>query len=765
MTLNDYMSLMFGADVDQAAFSVADPSKPTVPTAGIKYYPELDVSYRSAWVSQQLSRDNKNRAGSFIAQRIFCLDDIGTKIPMERVAHLVPTARLETSPGNFQLHFKLTGERCADADYMKALREAVTEAGLSDPGVNSLGHLVRVPGGLNMKEDTRRANNNQSWLVRAHEVNESAVYTPAELAAHFGVEVVPVLKPATDVKVDDGSGSHYYDSVYSMLERRGMLQGTSEYGQFTDCPFQHEHTDKKSTRTEFKAPSARNNWHGALVCPHGHCVERSPRKDGNILSTAYNEVYLRSPERDADLLESLLAAPEGFNTPPPEGADSAFARIFDLEEMVGRFGWIEDERAVYDMHHPERAPRPWQVFVDAYASSLEGKKEVSSLWRKSPHQQVHHRTFDPSQPTTFYDEQGLRVLNTYVPQTFPPVEGKDEGAERFLDLLKFLAPEPVTLTNTKTKQAVVIPGHQFLEEYIADMLQNPGTRPHCHILLLSRHHGTGRSTALSVIANLVGRYGRHNVDLMQDVLGAHFNEKLTEAIAICVDETEMRGEMRYDTVGKLKSVLTNNTLTVNAKNERLRSEKCVARYFMATNSIDAIPIEDGDRRLAALRCPDAPKPVEWYAPITPAAESGVKTEGAKRTLAALYHYFMARPIQYFTAATRVVSETKEDMKAAAHWGASGDVRELVSRLPHACITVRDAKVLLGHLAPADLRLMGKLLMDAGLQRAQNKVKVAGRPEWVYFAGKLDTDKVRLTHEWVEREIGGNMIEELGIAEV
>ena len=109
------------------------------------------------------------------------LDDVGTKVPDERLGDIEPTWRIETSPGNYQVGIALT-EPLTDAAKATELQQAIIEAGLCDPGAGGLTRWVRLPVGINGKPKHLDANG-QPFRCRLVVWNPEKRYTPDELLA------------------------------------------------------------------------------------------------------------------------------------------------------------------------------------------------------------------------------------------------------------------------------------------------------------------------------------------------------------------------------------------------------------------------------------------------------------------------------------------------------------------------------------------------------------------------------------------------------
>ena len=80
------------------------------------------------------SKDGTYKAQKKLAQFVHSVmfDDIGTKIPMEKIANIQVSWLLETSPGNFQAGFIF--KEPIDTKTADSLKQAMLGAGLSDKG-------------------------------------------------------------------------------------------------------------------------------------------------------------------------------------------------------------------------------------------------------------------------------------------------------------------------------------------------------------------------------------------------------------------------------------------------------------------------------------------------------------------------------------------------------------------------------------------------------------------------------------------------------
>jgi hypothetical protein len=164
----------------------ADPLKP-----GQDYEAEEGQNAYFCISSHKNERPFHRTKQSFRAFHVLMLDDVGTKAPREAI-RLKATYAIETSPGNFQLGFKLK-EPLTDLATVKRLEKAAIDAGLSDPGASGFAtRFARLPQGWNTKR-------NLSWQCGLVTWRPELAYTLEELLEGLGIELAPP-KPKPQAK-------------------------------------------------------------------------------------------------------------------------------------------------------------------------------------------------------------------------------------------------------------------------------------------------------------------------------------------------------------------------------------------------------------------------------------------------------------------------------------------------------------------------------------------------------------------------------------
>lgn len=221
----------------------------------------------------------RRRKSQFVALHAVMLDDVGTKIPLDRLS-LPPTWLLETSPGNFQAGYIFI-EPVAEGSLADRLMNAVINAGLCDPGANGpRARLARLPDGVNGKHSPAFRCRLASWCPDRR-------YSVEEFVAGFDLELAPGARPTrqrprlTENIFQDGDGVFVpgpdANPVVSALMDRGLYKSPLGYGKHDiTCPWVVEHTGETDGGTAYFEPE--DQWPiGGFSCLHGHCAGRRIR--------------------------------------------------------------------------------------------------------------------------------------------------------------------------------------------------------------------------------------------------------------------------------------------------------------------------------------------------------------------------------------------------------------------------------------------------------------------------------------------------------
>jgi hypothetical protein len=237
----------------------------------------------------------RRQKARFHALLAVMLDDVGSKVPMERLT-LPPSWLLETSPGNCQTGYLLR-EPVTDSLVADRLMNAIIAAGLCDPGANGpRARLARLPVAVNGKHSPPFSCRMLGWSPKLR-------YSVEELADGLQLEMARAerpkrqgMRPAQDRPAD---GDPVWiprpeeNAVLAALRNRGLYKAPLGEGKHDiTCPWVQEHTRQVDGGTAYFEPD--DLWPiGGFKCLHGHCADRHVRDLLRVLDINANVARMK----------------------------------------------------------------------------------------------------------------------------------------------------------------------------------------------------------------------------------------------------------------------------------------------------------------------------------------------------------------------------------------------------------------------------------------------------------------------------------------
>ena len=217
----------------------------------------------------------RRRKANFSAMRAVMVDDVGTKVPLERIS-LPPSVLVETSPGNFQAWYFLEPpeQDPVRADLLvKRMIAAGLTADAKDPGMRGVTRYGRLPTGRNSKA-VYVERLGHPFVQRVAVWQPDRRYAVEALAKAFNLSLHP--EPVRHLPtVTAGRRADDLLQSLNMLELYSGPMDSMPGGHRIICPWAYEHTGMDETGTVYFEPSEVNSWRGGFVCHHGHCANRS----------------------------------------------------------------------------------------------------------------------------------------------------------------------------------------------------------------------------------------------------------------------------------------------------------------------------------------------------------------------------------------------------------------------------------------------------------------------------------------------------------
>lgn len=220
------------------------------------------------------------RKDQAVAYHALVLDDVGTKIDRALLGDIRPTWELETSPGNFQIGFKLN-RPLQDAKEVEELQRRIAAAGLTDKGALGMVRWVRLPVGINGKPGYRK--DGKPFSCRLHAWHPEVTYAASDLADVLAPKATAAEQPvrvASKVTSRKASGSRVDGSVFrprasenpvlAAFKEKGLYKREITPGKHeVTCPWLDEHTDQLDTGAAYFEPDAEHP-NGGFCCQHSH---------------------------------------------------------------------------------------------------------------------------------------------------------------------------------------------------------------------------------------------------------------------------------------------------------------------------------------------------------------------------------------------------------------------------------------------------------------------------------------------------------------
>ena len=175
----------------------------------------------------------------------------------------------------------------------------------------------------------------------------------------------------------------------------------------------------------------------------------------------------------------------------------------------------------------------------------------------------------------------ITTLNYWIPPGIKPVNGDWSVIGKFL--LKVICDNDREL-------------FAYLMEFLAHMWQKPEEKPGIMIVLLGGQ-GTGKGTLFNLLQCIWSRTTLQ-VSAIEHVVGG-FNAAMERNYIINMDEALFSGDKK--SMDRLKSMITEPSITIEQKYQPRRTIKSLHRFFAASNHDHFGNIELDDRRFVFLR--------------------------------------------------------------------------------------------------------------------------------------------------------------------
>lgn len=212
------------------------------------------------------------------AYHALVLDDVGTKVDRSKLGAFKPTWELETSPGNFQIGFRLDPP-LRDEKEVERFQQRIAAAELTDNGALGMVRWARLPNGSNGKP--KYLTDGMPFSCKLTVWSPAVSYTaerildelvPASVTAPTIVDrsAAPALRPKAKRQIGIFTPSADEHPVLEAFKARGLYKRQISEGRHeVTCPWLSEHTDQLDTGAAYFEPDGQYPT-GGFCCQHSH---------------------------------------------------------------------------------------------------------------------------------------------------------------------------------------------------------------------------------------------------------------------------------------------------------------------------------------------------------------------------------------------------------------------------------------------------------------------------------------------------------------
>jgi len=216
--------------------------------------------------------------------------------------------------------------------------------------------------------------------------------------------------------------------------------------------------------------------------------------------------------------------------------------------------------------------------------------------------------YDPRPETApIFDYKGIRYLNEYRADTLPTEDTKHSA--KALDVF------------TRMVRNVWGDSWELAMQFFAHLVQRPGHKTRWCFCVQSAQ-GAGKTQIAAMIGAAIGE--TNVIAIEPNLIRAEYNEWMYGKQLIVFEEIYVAGEKRAAIMDKLKTVNSNDELTLNQKHCDARKILNFASCLAFTNHHDALYLEESDRRYAPVR-----SPIQTKADVERLQASGIFEEAAE----------------------------------------------------------------------------------------------------------------------------------------
>lgn len=329
-------------------------------------------------------------------------------------------------------------------------------------------------------------------------------------------------------------------------------------------------------------------------------------------------------------------------------------------------------------------------------------------------------TYQPGQPRFCtrghnWGDDAMYVNTFYFPPHLEEVDNPEQKLSVFFKFLAHIFP--------------IEDERNWIIEWLARMIQNPGKRSFVTPINITHVTGTGRGLFFEVLRALVGAHNTH--DVSKDDIEGRFNGFLDKCMIAVIQEIKAAtGDHKYQIWERMKSLLADTNANIQEKGKDSYTGTIYANFLMFSNNLNALPLDDvNERRIYAMQ--GAGEPID-HAGIT----AIINWKNGPENVAALFKFLQKYPVDESHFERAPVTETKKQMVNLSLGDEGVDVKNWILEEAPLVFDYEYAvsRVDAGHGTESDIfvsrKKLGLVLSDMGYH--SRRVRIEGSRLYLYY---------------------------------
>lgn len=554
----------------------------------------------TATVSRDDEGDLRNKKDAFTRYHVLVLDDIGTKVSLDKIPKAFdPTYVIESSPGNFQYGYVLD-EPLEDYEQARALIELVYGGGFSDEGGKLVNKKVRLPDGINGKQQSK----DYAFRVKLHDMN-GPLWSPQEILETLNIPVkwseveadalevrmrnrkIIGTSPWSPINANHETLDGIIDPVFEWLADNRLVQHFDGVWATIHCPWKDSHTT--GGEVAYYSPlgygdTAENASFRGYKCFHEH---------GNIDKTKeFLDFVVANGGPEAGIYDpaAALVASHVY--------DSANNTMWDVKsaEVAKQYRGTEAFKNTHNQKITYRSCDPNNGKPKAKVTT------IADMFMHSPARVVvHGATFDPGTTARLVKRYGELQVNTFSPPSWTNGPIDQSVVDPFLEFIEYLIP-------FKEERELFL-------DWLAAKAQNMAFRG-WGMLMIAKMFGAGRGTLTNMLTTLFGEHNCADIPFSEMTNPTTPYNEWQGKLMVFSGEAHNTGspEKYYQAYAKLRDVIdtTSKMVSINNKYGALVNQKLCTSHLIFSNHEDAAVISIDDRRMFVITNTHEPRSPEYF---------------------------------------------------------------------------------------------------------------------------------------------------------